>query len=106
VKKSFLLFLVTLNCVSIYASFPIAENINNFQSILPLTSDINTGEKILWFLLGITFYGIGVAIIYQLITKKKGPIKFSIIGFLAFILFIVLLILGIESGIDSPFVFG
>ena len=48
--------------------------------------------KIIWFLIGMTFYGIGVAIIYQLITKKKGPIKFSIIGFLAFILFIVLLI--------------
>ena len=101
-KKYFLLFLVTLNCVSTYASFPIAENINTFQSILPLTSDINTGEKIIWFLLGITFYGIVVAIIYQLITNKKGPIKFSIIGFLA----LVLLILGIESGRDNPFVFG
>lgn len=105
-KKSFLLFFLILNCISIYASFPIVENINNFQSILPLTSDINTGEKIIWILLGITFYGIGVAIIYQLITKKKGPIKFSIIGLLAFILFIFLLFLGIENGIDNPFVFG
>jgi len=105
-KKSFLLFFAVFNCLLIYASFPIVENINNFQSILPLTSDINTGEKIIWILLGITFYGIGVAIIYQLITKKKGPIKFSIIGLLAFILFIFLLFLGIENGIDNPFVFG
>ena len=70
-KKLFLLFFAIFNCKLIYASFPIAENINTFQSILPLTSDINTVEKIIWFLLGITFYGIGVAIIYQLITKKK-----------------------------------
>ena len=105
-KKPFLLFFAVFNCMSIYASFPVIESINILQTSLPLASDINTGEMIIWFLLGMTFYGIGVAIIYQLITQKKGPIKFSIFGFLAIILFLVLLILGLESGIDNPFVFG
>ena len=101
-----MLFLVNINCVSIYASFPIVENINTFQIALPLASDINTSEKIIWFLLGITFYGIGAAVIYQLITKKKGPIKFSLIGFLAIILFLAILLIGIFNDIDNPFVFG
>jgi hypothetical protein len=105
-KKSFLLFFAIFNCMPIYASFPIVENINALQSAFPLASDINTVEKIIWFLLGITFYGIGIAIIYQLITQKKGPIKFSIFGFLAIILFFVLLFLALDSGLDNPFVFG
>ena len=105
-KKSFFLLLAALNCMSIYASFPVIENINILQTAISLAPDINTGEKIIWFLLGMTFYGIGLAIIYQLITQKKGPIKFSIFGFLAIILFFVLLFLGLDSGIDNPFVFG
>ena len=105
-KKSFLLLFAVFNCLLIYASFPVIENINAVQIALPLASDINTFEKIIWFFLGISFYGIGVAIIYQLITKKKGPIKFSIFGFLAIILFLILLFLGLEGGIDNPFVFG
>jgi hypothetical protein len=106
VKKLFLLFFAIFNCKLIYASFPVVESINILQTALPLVSDINTGEKIIWFLLGMTFYGIGVAIIYQLITQKKGPIKFSIFGFLAIILFFVLLFLALYSEIDNPFVFG
>jgi hypothetical protein len=42
----------------------------------------------------------------NLLLKKKGPIKFSIFGFLAIILFFVLLFLALDSGIDNPFVFG
>ena len=34
------------------------------------------------FLSGIIFYGIPIAIIYQLITKKKGAIKFALFGLL------------------------
>jgi hypothetical protein len=105
-KKSFLLLFAVFNCLLIYASFPVTENINAVQIALPLASDINTFEKIIWFLLGMTFYGIGAAIIYQLITQKKGPIKFSIFGFLAIILFFVLLFLALYSEIDNPFVFG
>jgi hypothetical protein len=106
VKKLFLLFFAVFNCISIYASFPVIESINTLQTAIPLASDINTGEKIIWFLLGMTFYGIGVAIIYQLITQKKGPIKFSIFGFLAIILFFVILLIGLFNNIDNPFVFG
>jgi hypothetical protein len=105
-KKSFLLFFAIFNCMSIYASFPIEGNINTLQNAFPLASDINTVEKIIWFLVGITFYGIGIAIIYQLITQKKGPIKFSIFGFLAIILFFVILLIGLFNNIDNPFVFG
>jgi hypothetical protein len=105
-KIFLLLFLAALNCMSIYASFPIEGNINTLQNAFPLASDINTVEKIIWFLVGITFYGIGIAIIYQLITQKKGPIKFSIFGFLAIILFFVILLIGLFNNIDNPFVFG
>ena len=105
-KKPILLFFAIFNSKLIYASFPVIESINVLRTALPLASDISTGEKIIWFLLGMTFYGIGVAIIYQLITQKKGPIKFSIFGFLAIILFFVLLFLGLDAGIDNPFVFG
>ena len=101
-----MLFFAVFNCLLIYASFPVLENINITQFTLLSDSEISTVEKIIWFLLGITFYGIGVAIIYQLITQKKGPIKFSIFGFLAIILFFVLLFLGLDAGIDNPFVFG
>ena len=105
-KKPFLLIFAVFNCKLIYATFPVIESINILQTALPLASDINTGEKIIWFLLGMTFYGIGVAIIYQLITKKKGPIKFSIFGFIAIILFFVLLFLGLDVVFENPFVFG
>ena len=105
-KKSFLLFFAVFNCILIYASFPVIESVNILQTALPLASDINTSEKIIWILLGMTFYGIGVAIIYQLITQKKGPIKFSIFGFLAIILFLAILLVGIFNDIDNPFVFG
>ena len=92
--------------MSIYASFPIVEKINALQSAFPLASDINTVEKIIWFLLGVTFYGIGLAILYQLFTKKRGPIKFSLFGFLAIIFFIAILLIGFFNDFDNPFIFG
>ena len=105
-KKSFLLFFAVFNCLLIYASFPVLENINITQFTLLSDSEISTVEKIIWFLLGVTFYGIGLAILYQLFTKKRGPIKFSLFGFLAIIFFIAILLIGFFNDFDNPFIFG
>ena len=115
--KQFILTLLLgiLGFSSVYASFPVTENGNiNEISLSVEDPDISKSERILWFaigLLGTVFSGIGglaIATIYQLITKKKGPIKYALYGFLtAVILGIILLFLILsEFGLDfNPFIF-
>ena len=107
-KQLLILLFVLLGLTSIYASFPVTENVNSTE--ISLTSegpDISKGEKILWFALGLlgTIYGVAGSIIYQLITKKKGPIKYALFGFLSFIIIVVLLLMAILGDFDNPFVF-
>ena len=107
-KQLLILLFVLLGLTSIYASFPVTENVNSTE--ISLTSegpDISKGEKILWFALGLigSIYGVAGSIIYQLITKKKGPIKYALFGFLSFIIIVVLLLMAILGDFDNPFVF-
>ena len=100
---------------SVYASFPVTENGNINEISLSIEDpDISKSEKILWFVIGLlgaassVFGGLVIAVIYQLVTKKKGPIKYALYGFLtAVILFIILLFLILsEFGLNfNPFIF-
>ena len=114
--KQFILTLLLglLGFSSVYASFPVTENGNiNEISLSVEDPDISKSEKILWFAIGLlgtvvtVFGGLAIATIYQLITHKKGPIKYALYGFLtAVILGIILLFLILsEFGLDLPWVF-
>jgi hypothetical protein len=103
-KRSFILLVTVMSSTSLYASFPVLENLDAFHPPI-FEADIKITAKILWFLSGMIFYGIPISIIYQLISQKRGPIKYALFGALAIILFFTILILLIESGIEDPFVF-
>jgi len=103
-----------LGLTTTFASFPVLENESTNEISLSVEDpDISKSAKILWFaigLLGTAVTGIGglaIAAIYQLITKKKGPIKYALYGSLtAGILFIILLILIFSEFLDfNPFIF-
>ena len=89
---------------TIYASFPVTENITtevvtiNESDPEPLTN----GEKALWFCGGLLLSWIGViiAIISQLSSKKKGQIKYALFGFGTLIMMYILLINMFFGGID------
>jgi hypothetical protein len=108
-KKQLLkLLVIFFGFTSIYASFPVTENVNSTE--ISLTSegpDISKGEKILWFALGLigSIYGVAASIIYQLITQKKGPIKYALFGFLSLIVLVILLLIAILGDFDNPFIF-
>ena len=94
-----------------FASFPVLENESTNEISLSVEDpDISKSEKILWFALGLlgTIYGLGASIIYQLITQKKGPIKYALYGFLTFaVLAVILLIIILAEfgGFDfNPFI--
>tara|TARA_B110000263_G_scaffold59647_1_gene51134 strand:+ start:11192 stop:11515 length:324 start_codon:yes stop_codon:yes gene_type:complete len=103
---SFLLFAI-FGFTAVYASFPVVENL----SIEPVSeiynnSDLNSLGKVFWFLSGVVSWGVPIAIIYQIISKKKGPIKFALLGFLAVMLFLIILIIVSFGDIENPFIFG
>ena len=102
-KKHILLLFLLFGCTAIYASFPVIENINSSANSLIASSDLTTFQKVIWFLSGIIFYGIPIAVIYQLITKKKGVIKFALFGFLSIILIIIIAFTVLSGEIDNPF---
>ena len=102
-KKHILLLFLLFGCTAIYASFPVIENINSSANSLIAASDLTTFQKVIWFLSGIIFYGIPIAVIYQLITKKKGAIKFALFGLLSLILFFILAFSEFWEEIDNPF---
>ena len=104
-----------LGLTTTFASFPVLENESTNEISLSVEDpDISKSEKILWFaigLLGSVFSGIGglaIAAIYQLITHKKGPIKYALYGFLTFaVLAVILLIIILAEfgGFDfNPFI--
>ena len=105
------LLLGLLGFAPVYASFPVTENGNINEISLSIEDpDISKSEKILWFALGLlgTIYGLGASIIYQLITQKKGPIKYALYGLLTFAVLAViflLIILAEFGGFDvNPFI--
>ena len=102
-KKNILLLFLLFGCTTIYASFPVIESIDFSTNALIVASDLTTFQKVLWFLSGVIFYGIPIAIIYQLITKKKGAIKFALFGLLSLILFFILAFSEFWEEIDNPF---
>jgi hypothetical protein len=102
-KKKILLLLLLFGCTTIYASFPVIESIDYSTNPLIVASDLTTFQKVLWFLGGVIFYGIPIAVIYQLITKKKGVIKFALFGFLSIILIIIIAFTVLSGEIDNPF---
>jgi len=112
--KQFILTLLLglLGFSSVYASFPVTENENITEISLSIEDpDIGKGERRLWFALGLllSIYGFGASIIYQLITQKKGPIKYAFYGLLTFaVLSVILLIIILAElgGFDfNPFIF-
>ena len=111
-KKQFLTLLFTLlGFTSIYASFPVTKNVNSIE--ISLTSEdpgISKEEKILWFAIGLlgVYFGVGASIIYQLITNKKGPIKYALFGFLSLIVLVILLLIVLLAdfgAFENPFIF-
>lgn len=100
---------------SVYASFPVTENGNINEISLSIEDpDISKSEKILWFVIGLlgaaysVFGGLVIAVIYQLITKKKGPIKYALYGFLTAVILLIILLFLILSGFGldfNPFIF-
>lgn len=102
-KKHILLLFFLFGCTAIYASFPVIESIDYSTNLLIAASDLTTFQKVIWFLSGIIFYGIPIAVIYQLITKKKGAIKFALFGLLSLILFFILAFSEFWEEIDNPF---
>jgi hypothetical protein len=114
--KQFILTLLLglLGFSSVYASFPVTENGNiNEISLSVEDPDISKSAKILWFaigLLGTVFSGIGglaIAIIYQLITKKKGPFKYALYGLLSAIILLIIFIIILLGEFEdfNPFIF-
>ncbi|MBT6013295.1 MAG: hypothetical protein HOG85_00580 [Flavobacteriales bacterium] len=111
-KQKLLILLFTfLGFTTTFASFPVTENGSiNEISLSVEDPDISKSEKILWFALGLlgTIYGLGASIIYQLITQKKGPIKYALYGLLTFaVLAVILLIIFLAGygGFDfNPFI--
>ena len=100
-----------LGLTTTFASFPVLENESTNEISLSVEDpDISKSEKILWFALGLlgTIYGLGASIIYQLITQKKGPIKYALYGLLTFAVLAViflLIILAEFGGFDvNPFI--
>ena len=107
-KQLLTLLFVFFGVISIYASFPVTENINSTE--ISLTSEdpgISKAEKIVWFVIGFLglYLGVAVSIIYQLITQKKGPIKYALFGFLSLVVLIILWIIAVLADFDNPFVF-
>ena len=94
---------------TIYASFPVTENITtevvtiNESDPEPLTNS----EKALWFFGGLLLSWIGViiAIISQISSKKKGQIKYALFGFGTLIIIYISLLLFIFEGIDIGDIF-
>ena len=91
-----LLFLIA-GFNTIQASFPVMEN--NKSEILHSeeknTDPISKSEKVFWFILGLIgiYWGVIIAIIYQLITKKKGIIKQALFGFLTLLVLAILFLI-------------
>ena len=108
-KLIFTLLLGLFGFSSVYASFPITDNRNiNEISFSVEDPDISKSAKILWFAIGFiaSIYGFGASIIYQLITQKKGPIKYALFGFLSLIAALIILVIIAFSGeFINPFVF-
>jgi len=101
-----------LGLTTTFASFPVLENESTNEISLSVEDpDISKSEKTLWFALGLllNIYGFGASIIYQLITQKKGPIKYALYGLLTFIALVViflLILLAELGGFDfNPFIF-
>ena len=113
-KQKLLILLFTfLGLTTIYASFPVTENITT-KAVIINESDpepLTNGEKALWFFGGflLTFIGLIIAIITQLSSKKKGQIKYALFGFgLYFLILFAILYIAIEGDIDisNIFIFG
>jgi hypothetical protein len=109
------LLLGLLGFAPVYASFPVTENGNINEISLSIEDpDISKSEKILWFAIGLlgaassVFGGLVIAVIYQLITKKEGPIKYALYGFLTAVILLIILLFLILSGFGldfNPFIF-
>ena len=93
----FTLLFVIAGFNTIQASFPVTEN--NTSEMVYSEEDpdvpISKSEKVFWFILGLlgSYVGVIIAIIYQLITKKKGIIKQALFGFLTLIVLAILFLI-------------
>ena len=103
-----------LGLTTTFASFPVLENESTNEISLSVEDpDISKSAKILWFaigLLGTAFGGIiglAIAAIYQLITKKKGPITYALYGFLSAIILLIIFIIILLGEFEdfNPFIF-
>ena len=97
-KILFTLLFVIVGFNTIQASFPVTEN-NTSEMVYSEENNaddpISKSEKVFWFILGLLgfYYGVIIAIIYQLITKKKGIIKQALFGFLTLIVLAILFLI-------------
>ena len=93
----FTLLFVIVGFNTIQASFPVTDN--NTSEMVYSEEDpdvpISKSEKVFWFILGLlgSYVGVIIAIIYQLITKKKGIIKQALFGFLTLIVLAILFLI-------------
>tara|TARA_X000000368_G_scaffold396168_1_gene364222 strand:+ start:473 stop:832 length:360 start_codon:yes stop_codon:yes gene_type:complete len=87
-KLLYILLFSVVGQTSVYASFPVS-GYNNFRQIETIDEDteddkkLTKKQKIAWILVGLltTFLGVTIALITQLISKKKkGQFKFALIG--------------------------
>jgi len=90
---------------TIQASFPVTEN-NTSEMVCSEENNadpISKSEKVFWFILGLlgSYFGVIIAIIYQLITKKKGVIKQALFGFLTLIVLAILLLIVLLAGLGD-----
>lgn len=87
-KLLYILLFALVGQTSVYASFPVSEH-NSFTQIEIVDEDteddkkLTKKQKIAWILVGLlsTFLGVTIALIAQLISKKKkGQFKFALLG--------------------------
>ena len=114
-KQKLLTLLFTfLGLTTIYSSFPVTENTNTTEVITWELSDpepLSKSEKVLWFFGGLllTYIGVIIAIITQLSSKKKGQIKYALLGFGLYFLILFAIIYYVSGGdidINNIFIFG
>lgn len=101
----FTLLFVLAGFNTIQASFPVTEN-NTSEMVFSEENNANPiskSEKVFWFILGLLgfYYGVIIAIIYQLITKKKGIIKQALFGSLTLIALAILLLIVLLAGLGE-----
>lgn len=87
-KLLYILLFAFIAQTSVYASFPVSKH-NSFTQIELVDEDteddkkLTKKQKLAWILVGLvaTFLGVVIALIAQLISKKKkGQFKFALIG--------------------------